>query len=396
MTLSAVSLYRPTWLDAAGARCTGGDEDEVTMAVAALRPLVEAGHVIERIVLVTRRPALLEGDTAAVVAHAIGLPQVPVEEVLGGAPAVVDVLLSSTRGTAVVAIEPEAHAGAGAMLLGDGGAALTGAGSVRASLPLSVRRTDESSARTYDDPRLLRELGWKPALRALAGDGVNIAVGVPAAMQRSPGYDPALSDAVGASGTAAVPFALGLLAEQTSGRLVAVEQASASALDVEGSASVLRTERLGVPKPVQRQDGEADIPISLAAYARAFEEKVGFLAGRCETCGTLSYPSRYRCLGCGAEGPVPLAPLPRQATVYTVITVRVPVPGLASPYSLAIVELDGLDVRMLVQVADAPPGSAAIDDPGTLVFRKVADRQGIPDYGYAFQPRTVRSLEVAS
>ena len=396
MALSVLSLYRPTWLDTNGARCCGPDEDAVTMAVAALRPLVETDRVIERVVLVTRRPALLEGDTASVVAHAIGLPHIAVAEVLGGAPAVVDVLLSAPSGTAVVAIETGAPAGAGAMLVGDEGLSLTAAGAVRSSLPLSIRRTAEPFARTYDDPRLLRELGWKPALQALTGEDLSVVVGVPAVLQRSPGYDATMSGAVGPGGPAAVPFALELIVERGSGRLVAVEQAQAVAVDVQGSTDVLRDERSGVPRPAQRRGPEADLPISLAAYARAFEEKVGFLAGRCERCGTLSYPARYRCLGCGAEGSVPLAPLPRQATVYTVVTVRVPVPGLESPYSLAIVELDAGEVRMLVQVVDAPPGSAAIDDTGTLVFRKVADRQGIPDYGYAFQPSTVRSLEAAS
>lgn len=396
MTLEAVSLYRPTWLDTSGARCAGPDEDEVTMAVAAILPLVEAGHAIRRIVLVTRSPALIEGDTASVVAHGVGLPHIPVQEVLGGAPAVVDALVAATPGTAVVAIQTAAPAGAGAMLFGDGGATLRAAGAMNHSLPLTVRRPGERSARTYDDPRLLRELGWKPALEALAGDGSNVVVGVSAPLQRSSGYDDVLSGTVGVGGPAAVPFALGLISERGSGRLVAVEQAVAAALDVDGSAVVLRHERPGLTRPVQRQDGEADIPVSLASYARAFEAKVGFLAGRCASCGTLSYPARYRCLGCGAEGAVPLVQLPRQATVYTVVTVRVPVPGLASPYSLAIVELDGTDVRMLVQVADAPPGETVIDDAGALVLRKVVDRQGIPDYGYAFQPDTVRSLEAAS
>jgi uncharacterized OB-fold protein len=75
--------------------------------------------------------------------------------------------------------------------------------------------------------------------------------------------------------------------------------------------------------------------------------------------------------------------------VYTTTTIHVTVPGLASPYSVAVVELDDTDVRVLVSVTGAPPGSVDIGDVGSLVLRKVADRSGVPDYGYAFCPAEV-------
>ena len=59
---------------------------------------------------------------------------------------------------------------------------------------------------------------------------------------------------------------------------------------------------------------------------------------------------------------------------------------MPSPYSLAIVELDEAPVRFLVQIADAPAGSVQIGDRGELVFRRIALREGVPDYGYAFAP----------
>jgi uncharacterized OB-fold protein len=72
--------------------------------------------------------------------------------------------------------------------------------------------------------------------------------------------------------------------------------------------------------------------------------------------------------------------------VYTLTTVHVPVPGLASPYSLAVVQLDGVDVRSLVQVTGDGGDTTDIDDRGRLVLRRVAVRSGVPDYGYAFVP----------
>jgi uncharacterized OB-fold protein len=78
--------------------------------------------------------------------------------------------------------------------------------------------------------------------------------------------------------------------------------------------------------------------------------------------------------------------LPRTGTVYTHTTVRIPVPDLPGPYSLAVVQLEGSPVRVLLKVTGAPPGEAAIGQAGTVVLRRLATRAGIPDYGYAFWP----------
>jgi uncharacterized OB-fold protein len=73
--------------------------------------------------------------------------------------------------------------------------------------------------------------------------------------------------------------------------------------------------------------------------------------------------------------------------------VHVPVPGLISPYTIVIVELGDTGVRVLVRLTGAAPGSVTIGDMGTMVFRLVAVRQGVPDYGYAFLPDAVASEE---
>ena len=66
--------------------------------------------------------------------------------------------------------------------------------------------------------------------------------------------------------------------------------------------------------------------------------------------------------------------------------VHVPVPGLATPYTVVLAELGDTGVRTLVRLTGAPPGSVAIGDRGRMVFRRVAVRMGVPDYGYAFLP----------
>jgi uncharacterized OB-fold protein len=66
--------------------------------------------------------------------------------------------------------------------------------------------------------------------------------------------------------------------------------------------------------------------------------------------------------------------------------INVPVPGKATPYSLAIVELDEVGVRVLCQITGRAADEVAIGDRGELVFRLVEMRSGVPDYGYAFLP----------
>jgi len=175
-----------------------------------------------------------------------------------------------------------------------------------------------------------------------------------------------------------------------------VEQATAASATVSagtgaGAVPIVRGEPAARSPVFLRQPTEADISLSLAAYGRAFDAKLRLEAARCRACGRLSYPHRLRCIRCGSEEPCEIVPLPRRAEVYTAATIHVPVPGLCTPYTVVVAELDDLDgtgVRVLVRLTGAAPGSVAIGDRGEMVFRRVAIRMGVPDYGYAFLPVT--------
>lgn len=402
MIIGALSTYRPCWLRGERRVC-GSDEDVLTMAVAAAGALVEAGVAVRRLVLVTHAPTQLRGDAAEVLAEALRLDAgVPVEVRVGGGPEVLDALTSVPEGTVVIGVDgaeaadaaagPDtAGAAAGAALVGaqaGSGTVVVPAGVVRHSLPLVVDHPHDPAPRRYADPRLLRERGWRPAIAALSGDrGPVLVVGAPASLGPV-AVDRALSSAIDAGGAAAPLLAIDALhAAGAEGRVIAVEGASARSVDVGPHGTVLRVadERPGRPEPPVTVDRSVEIPISLAGYERAFPARVGLKAGRC-ACGHLECPPRHRCLVCGREGEWALVPLPRGATVYSVVTVRVPVPGLETPYSLAIVDVEGTEVRLLVRVTGAEPGAVGIGARGTLVLRKVATRQGVDDYGYAFQP----------
>ncbi|MCZ7526771.1 MAG: OB-fold domain-containing protein [Acidimicrobiia bacterium] len=249
-------------------------------------------------------------------------------------------------------------------------------------------RWPDGSAFDYEDARLERDRGLRTAMsHAALGSDLRAVAGVDGRTAASLGADGDL--AMPTSGASSPVFALASLVERrASGTLAAVEQATlvAGMLTRPGEATVLRHEAPGRPRPARSAGRPMAARVSLPAYDRAFESKLYLKAARCPTCAELSYPPRSMCLSCGGPVEGPDVTLARTGVIYSVVTVRVPVPGLATPYSLAVVELDGTGVRTLVPVTGVEPGTARIGDRGTLVFRRILVRSGVPDYGYAFWP----------
>jgi len=385
-----MGTYLPPWATAGG-RVPGEDEDVVTMAVAAglaaTAPRALATPTITRVELISRDLPLLEGGNGAALLAGLGLPSdIEIREQIGGAPAALEAVAGAAPGTLVIAADVKGGAGAAAAVIGTAGVALSVTGRVSRSLPVTTRDA-HGAVSDYSDPRLLRERGVSLSLEQVGVTGkvaVVAGLGGRDAAQLSVG-DPPVVPTLGAS---AALFAVAALAERRDGgRVLAVEQATVALAELSsGSVAVCRDEPAPRPPLELRPAREAEIAISLAAYERAFDAKLRLRAARCLTCGTLSYPHRLRCLGCGSEGPVDTVPLPRDAEVYTLATIHVPVPGLATPYTVVLVELGDSGVRLLGRLTGVPAGSVAIGDRGSMVFRRVAVRTGVPDYGYAFRP----------
>jgi uncharacterized OB-fold protein len=410
--IQRIATYRPAWTSG-GERVRGWDEDGTTMAVAAGSLLLGAPDPVtpQRVIFVTRTPDLLEGPTEAVLRAALRLGAgVPVELRLGGAPAALDALATAPEGTLLLTSDPDAPAAAAAAWIAGTGVGLTVTGRSDTALPARVRPAGED-ALVYDDPRLLRERGWRPAVAAAVGAAADSAsrghprtpgsspgliTGVPARAAAALGGRRDLAD-VGALGASAPLFGLAALAGSSGESvLVGVDGGAAAAVAVTGAAGleVRREERAATPARADNADTTSRIPSSAAAYERAFAAKVGLLAGRCE-CGAAEIPPRYLCLECGREGASELVPLPHSAEVYSAVTIHTAVPGRPTPYSLAVVEIDGpvsfgVGVRLLAPITDVVAGTAAIGDRGRLVLRRLADRETGPDYGYAFQPQVAR------
>ena len=385
--VASVGTYLPCW-GSHHRRVPGDDEDAITLAVEAGRAALAGSAAVERVVLVSRDLPLLESSNAAVLLAGLSLdPELEVDERLGAAPAAVDALSSARPRTLVIGVDLD-PAGAAAVLTADTGLWVRTAARVARSLPVRTRNAI-GVVHDYGDPRLLRERGLVASLGAAWLDTPAAVAGVDHATAAELCIgDPAALPATGASSGL---FALAAMAEAgTTGPLVAVEQASLSGLTVVGGTAQLHRHE---PPARAMPDGTvvtgADIPISLAAYERAFEAKVRWEAGRFADSAELDFPPRYRV---DADGRLSThyerIPLPRAGTVYTEATVQIPVPGLKTPYSLVIVELDGVGVRALVKVTGAEPGTVAIGARGRLALRRVAVRSGVPDYGYAFEPET--------
>ncbi|MBF6474643.1 MULTISPECIES: OB-fold domain-containing protein [Nocardia] len=384
--VASLGTYLPCW-GSQRSRIPGDDEDAVTLAVEAGRSAVAFGEPVERVVLVSRDLPLVEGSNAAVLLAGLGLdPELEVIERLGGAPAALDALSSARPRTLVIGVDLEPAGAAAAWVSDRDGLQVRTAARVTRSLPVRTRNA-LGAVHDYGDPRLLHERGLVASLSAAWLDTPVAVAGVDykqaaALCLAAPPHLPTL-------GASAGLFALAAMADWGgAGLLVGVEQANLSGIMVvPGAARVRRNEPPARALPEVVSLPGADLPISLAAYERAFEAKVRWEAGRHGDSAELDFPPRYRV---GPDGTLStaytLVPLPRTGSVYAETTVRIPVPGLKSPYSLVIVELDDVGVRALAKVTGADPGTVTIGARGRMVLRRVAVRSGVPDYGYAFEP----------
>src|SRR4051794_33546383 len=106
--VAALGTYLPPWTSG-GRRVRGPDEDALTMAVAAGRA-ADPGALAQRVIMVSRDFPLLEGGNAAVLLAALSLSaDTPVAEVLGGAPAVLDQIVTAGPDTLVIAADDNAE-----------------------------------------------------------------------------------------------------------------------------------------------------------------------------------------------------------------------------------------------------------------------------------------------
>lgn len=393
--IRSVGTYLPPWRRH-DRRVVGPDEDALTMAVAAGR-VADSNASADRVVMVSRDFPLLEGGNSAVLLAGLSLhADVQVTEVLGGAPAVLDQLVAADAGTLVIAADDSDNAaGAAAVLLGDDGATIAPVARRNRSLP-TLARGQDGARHTYADPRLQREVGVKSTLAQLnLADSPVVAVIAGAKAKELLGFDTvAAQEDPSTSAAAVIRLIAAAMENRSDGLILAIEQSMVTVAHLTNTVTapaVCRDETLVGELPETRTAEGTGIPISLAAYARAFEPKLRWEAAVFDARPGIDsapmFPPRMRVDSAGTLATeYRLEPLPRTGTIYTQTTIRIPVPDMASPYSLAVVQLDDSPVRVLLKVTGAIAGGSSIGQTGSVVLRRIATRAGIPDYGYAFWP----------
>ena len=132
--------------------------------------------------------------------------------------------------------------------------------------------------------------------------------------------------------------------------------------------------------------------ISLPTFAANMDERLRLIAGRCVSCGTLAYPQRPVCTGCGGDRFTD-KPLSGTATLYTFTVVA----GGGAPAEFddqqtmtgdilcGVVEL-AEGPRLMVQITDVDPARLEIGMAMRAVVRRLYDQEGILRYGAKFVP----------
>jgi 3-hydroxy-3-methylglutaryl CoA synthase/uncharacterized OB-fold protein len=143
-------------------------------------------------------------------------------------------------------------------------------------------------------------------------------------------------------------------------------------------------------EPPRRPDPE---PPAAPPARRGDGWKFGFVASRCEACGTRHLPPARVCVRCHAidrMGGEPLADVRATVATFTVDRLaHTPSPPLVA----AVIDFDG-GGRFRCQLTDVAPGEVAIGDRVEMTFRRVVTAGGI--HNYFWKARPVRSGVVAA
>lgn len=106
------------------------------------------------------------------------------------------------------------------------------------------------------------------------------------------------------------------------------------------------------------------------------------LIQRCDSCGDPYFPPRPFCPACGGQE-VTVEETSGRGTLYSYLINHTGHPGIAGPYSIAVVQLD-VGVRMMSNIVncDQTPEALVLDMPVEVVYESFSDEITLP----FFQP----------
>jgi uncharacterized OB-fold protein len=126
----------------------------------------------------------------------------------------------------------------------------------------------------------------------------------------------------------------------------------------------------------------------VARHWRETPERYRLEAGKCKKCGSIQFPDRLICPGCGARE-FETINLSGKGELVTFTVIRVAPTGFGDlgPYAIGIVKMDE-GVQMMAQVVDCDPTELKIGDRVVTQFRRINEegKTGMIIYGYKFVP----------
>ncbi len=105
--------------------------------------------------------------------------------------------------------------------------------------------------------------------------------------------------------------------------------------------------------------------------------------GKCNSCGAVQFPPRYKCWSCGSED-MSTYKVSRRGRVYT-FALDALVPNPEPPTPMVSVDLEG-GGRLYAQMTDVDPQEVHIDMEVEMVFRKLHEGGGFNNYFWKFRP----------
>ncbi|NDZ17574.1 hypothetical protein C7T35_23030 [Variovorax sp. WS11] len=112
------------------------------------------------------------------------------------------------------------------------------------------------------------------------------------------------------------------------------------------------------------------------------------LGSVCPDCSTRVFPARDFCPHCHTHTAPESCVLSNQGAVFAFTIIHQAPAGRATPYVLALVDLEDR-VRVMAQV-NAAPQSIFIGQPISLMFTQVGTDEGMPIVGYVVVPQDCR------
>ncbi|MDF2955247.1 MAG: OB-fold protein [Candidatus Alkanophagales archaeon MCA70_species_2] len=134
-----------------------------------------------------------------------------------------------------------------------------------------------------------------------------------------------------------------------------------------------------------RRAEEAPLVPSIPAYVRNMPYKLRLVGFKCKSCGEINLPRRRICRKCRKPSEFEEVKLSRKGSLYTFTIVEYGPPGLERKYAVGVAELKE-GVRLIGRLTDCKPEDVKVGMPVELVLRKVIERGGLVEYGYAFRP----------